>query len=414
MAPGRSARFSSYTEVVPLELLLAVALPMAAAFLFDLAWVPVAVFAIAALPAAIALHAHRFLPVPRSVVLAGAAVCLAGMLLSTMITTGVAPLPLLEIAVRSLLVLCFLFMASLIPLLDERHAGLLLLTIVLAASVNAGINAGLFLAGDPRSMNEYADRLIAVFGLPGGRWTTAVSAPYAVTVAVGFALAISASHGRWFRVLAALSVLPIGLALLLTAARSGILGAAAGCLAAVLVAPRRWHPIVFLAVVGLLVCVPVMVELGANRGASLRSDIWLEYLGWAWEQPLVGQGLIASVHRPVLGIEFHHAHNILISAWVRGGILGLAGMAMMLGGGIYWGWRYGRRTGNGVYLAAILAIAVAGMFDYELLPAITDWMWVAFWLPIGLGAGAEIALRADRLAMSEPGADGSGPRRADG
>ena len=99
------------------------------------------------------------------------------------------------------------------------------------------------------------------------------------------------------------------------------------------------------------------------------------------------------------GFEIYHAHNLLISALVRGGLLSLAGMALMLGGGLYWSWTYARRSGDPIILAMMVAISVAGMFDYELLLKPTEWSWVAFWLPIGLAAGAELAVRRDRAAI---------------
>jgi O-antigen ligase len=410
MASRHTAKFPAYSAIVPVELLLAVVVPVAAAFLFDLPWVPLAAFVIAALPAAAALHAHRFMPVPRSAVLAGAATYLAALILSTMVATATGPVPYLDFSIRSLLVLYFLFLLSMVPQLDGRHAGLLLVTVLLAASVNAGVNSALFLTGDPRADYTGIGRLIAVFGLPGGRWTTTVSAAYAVTFALGFALMICPAHGRWVRLLAAVAILPIGLALILTEARSGVLGAAVGAMAAFIVVPRRSRFIVVVGLVGvLLVLLAVLLELILDRGASYRSDIWLHYLRWAWEEPVFGQGLVANVHRVVLGVEFHHAHNLLVSAWVRGGVFGFIGMALMLGGGIYWTWRYGRSTGNPVYLAMIVAIGVAGMFDYELLPELTNWTWAAFWLPIGLAAGAEIAMRQARgtAAESESGRRGS-------
>jgi hypothetical protein len=70
-------------------------------------------------------------------------------------------------------------------------------------------------------------------------------------------------------------------------------------------------------------------------------------------------------------------------------------MAIMLGAGIYWSWTYARRFGEPVFLAMIVALGVAGLFDYELLLMLPDWSWVTFWLPIGLAAGAEIALRRE-------------------
>ena len=45
-------------------------------------------------------------------------------------------------------------------------------------------------------------------------------------------------------------------------------------------------------------------------------------------------------------------------------------------------------------IASVMAtIAVAGMFDYQLMVTAPTWPWVTFWLPFGLAIGAEMAVR---------------------
>ena len=200
------------------------------------------------------------------------------------------------------------------------------------------------------------------------------------------------------RILAAAAV-PIGVMLILTVGRGGYLGAAAGMLSVVPFVERRARAFVLggIGVAVVLSFYPPVFEAVATRGTSYRIGIWMTYLEWAWETPLIGQGMIASVHRVIGGIEFSHAHNLMISALTRGGPLGLAGMVIVLGAGVYWSWTYARRFGEPVFLAMIIALCVAGLFDYELLLKPPDWTWVTFWLPVGLAAGAEIALRSGRL-----------------
>ena len=127
----------------------------------------------------------------------------------------------------------------------------------------------------------------------------------------------------------------------------------------------------------------------------------MEYLRSAGERPLIGEGLLAVIHRNVDGSEIFHPHNLLLSAQIRGGVLSLVGMALMLGGGLYWSFCHARRSGDPVFLAMIVAISVAGIFDYELLLLPTGWTWVAFWLPIGLAAGAELAVRRNTVAAPD-------------
>ncbi len=403
MSSGDSDYPRPYPAIIPLELILALALPVAAVLLVDLDWVPLAIFVMTAVPAGIALLVNGFLPVPRSTVLLGAVLYAAGGLLSTFVTTGASFSQLAGLLSLVVLILYFLFLLSLVPLLKESDANLLLLAMVLACGVAAAINALLYFSGDPRSTYPDAHgRFIGVIGTRGTQWPTAVSATCAVWLAAAFALVVSTGSSRPVRILAAVAAVPIGVELILTQGRGGLLGAVAGALSVVPFLGRRVRMLALAGVAGgLLLCFhgPVFDALFA-RGMSLRTDIWPAYLHWAGENPLTGQGLLANIHRTIAGLAIHHPHNLLLSAQIRGGPLSLVGMAIMLGGGIYWSWVHARRSGSPVILAMIVAISVAGIFDYELLLRRTDWTWVTFWFPIGLAAGAELAVRRSRATAA--------------
>lgn len=400
MSSGGHGTLRPYPAIVPIELTLALAVPVTAVLLVDLYWVPMAIFVITAVPAGIALYVNGFLPVPRSAVLIGAGLYAAGGLLSTLVTTGASFSEFISLLWPIVFILYFLFLLSLVPLLRESDAKLVLLVMVLACGANAGINVLLFLGGDPRAAVFDGSRLFAAIGTPGGKLPTVVSVRCAVFFAAAFALAASSGSSRAVRILAGVAAVPIGVMLVLSLGRGGYLGALAGVLSVVPFVTRRVRMLVAAGVVAmLLLCFygPVFDTL-FGKGASLRTDIWQDYLGWAWESPVIGQGLLADIRRVIEGFTISHPHNLLLSAQIRGGLLGLAGMALMLGGGLYWSWIHARRSGDPVFLAMIVAISVAGMFDYELLLTPTDWRWVTFWLPIGLAAGAELAARRDLAA----------------
>lgn len=395
MSSGDQAPFRPNSPIVPVQLLLAVALPLGAVLLSSLSWVPPATFLIASIPAGIALYLHRFFPIPNSIVLIGSICYILGTILSTVLVSSPTFDSLIWLVWQSLLIFYFILLLSLVPLLRVNETNVVILAIALACAVNAVINVALFFIGDPQAALPPTGRFIAVIGTPGSKWPTAVSVTCAVLFSAAFALATSSGAKLWVRILATVAAVPIAVMLILTLGRGGYLGVLAGILSVVPFVSRRVRLAIaaFLAVV-LLLCLypPVFDELFA-RGMNLRTDIWLDYLGWASESPAIGQGLLANIHRPVSGRVLHHAHNLLISAQVRGGLLSLLGMALMLGGGIYWSWVFARRSGSPVILAMIVAMTVAGLFDYELLLKPTEWSWVAFWLPIGLAAGAELAAR---------------------
>jgi O-antigen ligase len=193
---------------------------------------------------------------------------------------------------------------------------------------------------------------------------------------------------------------------MLTTTRSGYAGALAGIFAVAALRSRR----TLLAVGGVVAAIllfavlyPPAMEALAGRGVSYRPGIWLRYIAFAWEDPWLGIGVFRRLQLTAYGAEFDHAHNLLISAQIRGGLLGLAGMALMLGGGLYWAWRYARRAGDPIVFGMMLALCVTGMFDYDLALTPLDWVWVTAWLPIGLAAGCELHLR--RIGTSSEPAD---------
>ena len=392
-----------YPAIVPVELVLAVVVPVAAILSLNVYARQLPVFLITAIPAGIALYAHGLLPRPRSVVLLGAVLYCAGILLATVLTSDVALLQFAYMVLPCVYLLYFVYIVSVIPTLDRTHVDMILLLIVVVGAIVAFANVILFVAGHPAATANGGSRLYAAFGVVSGRLPTMISMIYAVFAAAAFGLLVSVGQKRWIRILAALCFVTIGTALVLTQTRSGVVGALAGILAVLpFVRSRvRLYVLGSLAVVAVLALLAGIGEAVMQRGASYRTGIWVEFFRWGLETPVLGKGLLTDFGRMVDGQEFPHAHNLMLSAWLRGGIMSLAGMALILGGGIFWAWRYARRFENPVILAMIVTVAVAGLFDYQLLAKPTDWTWVAFWLSFGLAAGAEIAVRRDTRAAAQ-------------
>ena len=71
MSSGGQGIPRPYSAIIPVELLLAVAVPVGAVLLSDVYWVPLAIFVMTSVPAGVALYLHGFLPVPRSSILIG-------------------------------------------------------------------------------------------------------------------------------------------------------------------------------------------------------------------------------------------------------------------------------------------------------------------------------------------------------
>lgn len=350
--------------------------------------------------AALVLAVRRAFAVPRSLVLLGMALFLVGTLMSTVVSEPLKPGQLATLAGRGALALWFMYLVALVARRGGAALMPFLLALVLACGISAAINAGLFLAGDPRAVGVEDPRLIPVVGVVRHQWPTTISATYALMLVAAFALAAAPGARRSVRVAAALAGLATAAALALTETRSGYLAALAGVLAVSAILSRRMMlATLAVAAVGVaaVLLYPPALEAILARGGSYRIGAWLSYLDFAFENPLVGTGLTRRLWLTVEGIELHHAHSMLISSMVRGGLIGLAGMGLMLFGGLFYAWRRAMADkGSAAIFGMMVALVVVGLFDYDLILTPTDWMWLTFWMPVGLAAGAELAVRQGR------------------
>jgi len=381
---------------LPVTLAVAAGLPLVAVFFVDAYRLPMMLLAVLSLPAAAMLALRRGFEAPRSLVLLGMALFVVGTLMSTVVSQPMKPGQFATLLGRGALAIWFMYLLALIARRERAVLMPFLLALVVACGVSAAINAGLFLAGDPRALGDQEMRLVPVVGVARHQWPTTISATYAIMLAAAFALAAAPDAKRWVRAAAGLSGVATALALALTQTRSGYLAALAGIIAVAGFLSRRVLVATLAAIVvaaAVVLLYPPALDAILARGGSYRVATWLRYLAFAAENPLVGTGLTRRLWLAVEGVEVHHAHNMLISALVRGGLIGLAGMALMLFGGLYQAWRHAAQSGHAAIFGMMAALAVASVFDYDLVLTPTDWMWLTFWMPVGLAAGAELAAR---------------------
>ena len=90
----------------------------------------------------------------------------------------------------------------------------------------------------------------------------------------------------------------------------------------------------------------------------------------------------------------NHAHNLVLSAWFRGGVVSAVAMAFILLGGIYWATRYWitmRQITPLCVIVTMTSLPECSIINWSATyPA---WKRVTSWLPIGLCIGAELAVR---------------------
>ncbi len=380
-----------------LALVVVLGLPLCLVLFVDAYFLPVWVFAIASLPLAALLAWRGDLTAPRSMVLLGALLFVVGLLLSMLLQVSVKNATLVTQVSRGLLLVWFMYLVALVPMVARNWLDWLLFALVVACGISAAINVGIFLGGNPLAAGEEGTRLIPLLGVARHRWPTTISATYAIFVVAGMALLVRPPRRvAWVRVVLALALVAILIALLLTRTRSGYLGAIVGVLVVAGFLSRRVLVVTLAGLVlgglGVLVLTPALDVILA-RGGSYRLGVWWTYLTHAIENPWIGTGATKRVLLMVDGAELTHAHNLWLSAWVRGGILSFIGMGLMLFVGLYFAWRLARRSGEVVILAMMAALFVTAIFDYDLYLTPLDWVWLTFWFPIALAAGCELAMR---------------------
>jgi hypothetical protein len=273
-------------------------------------------------------------------------------------------------------------------------AGAALLTIY------AAINLAEF-ALQPFATSWTSYRLSATFATAGFGNATHV-APLLVLYAVaalGLAPRSRLTRSEWMLIgLALLFLVP---ATLLTQARGALVAAATGLILIAAAGSLRWR-IVMLATLALgamtlWVDADVRTTL-LGRGSSYRPDLWKVYIEMAWQQSRwIGFGLQRDLLVTIDQSTFEQPHNTVVWAFLRGGIGAALASIVLLAGSLYWTALYWRRTGNIAPLAALATLSVTAVTEIGFLPSDTGWLWLMFWLPLGLAAGAELRLKRQPL-----------------
>jgi O-antigen ligase len=268
--------------------------------------------------------------------------------------------------------------------------------VAVIAAVSAAVNLVFFFQQDLHLGSIASHRLTAFIGVPHYEVSTSVSTTYAVYFVAAFCGVISARRSTWRRILLALAAAVLLFGLLATQGRSGYVAALVGVIAVSASLSRRNGLIAagFAAACVLAALYPPFMDALLFRGSGYRGGIWLSFLHLAGDRPIFGWGVLATINRWVEGHVFFHAHSLILSAEVRGGVLGLVSMVAMLGYCLYWSTADMRRSRDPLIFGMVLTFVTAGLFDFQLLITFPDWLWVVFWIPIGLAAGAEAKLRS--------------------
>ena len=271
---------------------------------------------------------------------------------------------------------------------------LLGLAVLAGAVVAALVGYGEYMAGDSTRL-----------GLPSIENAVPAAEYLAAAVAFGVPVLVAELAAPLAGPLAAFAVGALGIALLMTKSRGPMVGAAAGCGAAVLLGMRKRHAAVAIAACALALVLFVAMNPGSrvaravgSRAARSRAATWSATVELIAERPLLGHGLgsypdLGVVYSDEVGrIHQLSAHNAYLNSACETGLLGygafvlfvvlaLRDIARAIRGATL---THARAVSSGAFAAAA-ALLTAGLFSVS-----TDaepGMLLCALLALGSGAG---------------------------
>jgi O-antigen ligase len=204
---------------------------------------------------------------------------------------------------------------------------------------------------------------------------------------------------RWQFAMLAVSVLILLGAIVLTGSRGSLIAAGVGIGVSILLSANWRLSLAMIALVAVAAGVTLLTPLAGEllqRRDSLRLSLWPVYLQMAMAKPWLGYGLAFDTQRTLAdGNTVMNAHNIFLCAAVRGGVisaLALLGIALTSLASALRAWLRSREI---LALALFVTCLTATSVDYEIIPTDLAYLYMLFWLPVGvcLGAGLVTARR---------------------
>lgn len=290
----------------------------------------------------------------------------------------------------TLQVLSFLAITALLIRRDRDFPKWLFLFLASAAAIAAAINLVAFCIKFPQALPSHQ-----LGGIPGISMyynTNVLGDVYAMACAGGFALLAGQRLSRPQLIVALSATLMLLFAIGLVASRGALMATMAAALVALLLtggARRRLLILAALAAILLLLglATPLLHKI-LVRGDAYRLSLWPFYLDLASRRPWLGYGLAFDTEIALPdGYLILNAHNIVLSALIRGGLLSAAALVATLATAVYRAWRSYIAT-NSMFALVLLAAALAATsVDYEILATPLGWPWLLLWLPVGLSLG---------------------------
>ena len=269
----------------------------------------------------------------------------------------------------------------------------------LIVGVQCIINIVIYLSGIQDFESLARLRFGSTFGYVPDHYPTTGSLVYGLFFVAGVNLLFE-DIPRWRKLSLIAAICALCLALILSQSRGSLIAAFAslaiwGLSASIFI--RNCMITFGVGVIAMFLLIPKIGAYALTRGDRFRFWVWEKFISLAAQRPILGYGqrLEFWVYLPN-DEHVGHAHNLLLSSFIRGGILSLISLGYVLIKSLLVNYRYFKSGHSPIPYCWCLMIIISGLVDYDLLVFLPDWQWVAFWLPIGLSAGVEI-LKKDQV-----------------
>ena len=270
-------------------------------------------------------------------------------------------------------------------------------------AINAAVNIYEFLFSLPDFTSFQDVRMSPSFGC-GVNTHSATSS--ALTYAIhffGLTATLSKNTSKIFKYVFLICLFTLMSAIILTQARGTFIGLILAILLVFILSSDKKKSILLFGsiMVGIipLFLLSKIRSFAFARGDNNRLEIWTGFLEIIKKQSIFGHGdrdfMQGSLFEIVIsnGEHIHHAHNILLNALWRGGLVGLISLVYILVFGIYRSVIYLKKKSDGSPLGLLLILIIAGMVDIEFHITPVAWLWTTAWLPLLFGVGADAKLR---------------------
>jgi O-antigen ligase len=148
--------------------------------------------------------------------------------------------------------------------------------------------------------------------------------------------------------------------------------------------------------------IPKVGAFALARADNHRFEVWKRFLELALYRPVFGYGERLEVHLYISdGENLGHAHNIFLSALMRGGIFGVISLVFSYAFSVIYTYKFARFFNNSLPLGLITVILIAGLVDFDQIIFLADWQWVSFWMPLGLAVAVERRTRMQNKSLRE-------------